>query len=149
MGRRRRRTPTHQLSISATDREWELVRERAEARELTIARYLVECGLTVELAQHGQEPAALVLKDEEQRDLLENVARVAERLESGTRPLVEAIEEARELLAFVFRATALDMVRQGRADEMREILRDVFGEEHAQALARQIDDWAREPESLR
>ena len=95
--------------------------------------------------------AALVLKDEEQRDLLENVARGTLRSawRAGRARWWRRLRRRRELLAFVFRATALDMVRQGRADEMREILRDVFGEEHAQALARQIDDWAREPESLR
>ena len=47
---RRPRTPGQMVhSVSATDLEWERVRERADTAGLSISRYLVERALTVEL----------------------------------------------------------------------------------------------------
>ena len=62
MRRRRRgrsRLPSKQLTISATDDEWETVRSHATRRRQSIARYLV--GLATKDAAEGDEGPPLTL----------------------------------------------------------------------------------------
>ena len=138
MARRRRSPATNQLSISVTDLEWELIRERAKARRLTISRYLMHCGATVNLAPEAAQPPALVLREEEQRQLLRDTAGIAELLQDQGRPLAQVLEEMSATLGCLLTATALAMVREGRGDEMRRILRQVFGEDRAHEIGRQL-----------
>ena len=70
LSRRRRRElkpDSRHLSLSATDAEWEAVREKAARRGLSITRYLV--GLA---ARDGEEEPGpwMVLTAEEQREML-------------------------------------------------------------------------------
>ena len=70
LSRRRRaeRKPEgRHLSLSATDAEWEAVRARAEARGLTIARYLIGLAERDGAAEPGPWMA---LSADEQRELL-------------------------------------------------------------------------------
>ena len=134
----RRRSPTHQLSISATDVQWELIRERARASGQSMARYLVECGLTVKLAPEARARPALVLGEDEQRKLLRDVGRIVEQLQGETRPLSQTLEEMGAALAFILEARAIGMVREGREEEVRRILHEVLGEERANALGREL-----------
>ena len=70
LSRRRRagKPSSMHLSLSATDAEWDAVRARAEARGLSVARYLV--GLA-ERDGEAEPGPAMALSAEEQRDLLE------------------------------------------------------------------------------
>ena len=78
LSRRRRaeRKPAgRHLSLTATDAEWEAVRARAEARGLSIARYLI--GLAERDgaaepggARPGPDPGWMALSADEQRELL-------------------------------------------------------------------------------
>ena len=138
MARRRKPSATHQLSISVTDLEWELIRERAAARRLTISRYLVQCGTTVALPPAAVAPPALVLREAEQRQLLDDTARIRALLQDQGRPLGQVLEEMAATLACLLEATALTMVRQGRGDDLSAILRDVFGEDRGRAIAHEL-----------
>ena len=55
------------------------MRERAEGAGLSMSRYLVERGLTVELPREEGVRPQLVLDDAEQRELRDRIAAVAER----------------------------------------------------------------------
>ena len=134
MARRPKPSAKNQLSISVTDLQWELIRERAAARGLTMSRYLVQCGATVALAPAAVAPPALVLREAEQRQLLDDTARISELLQGQGRPVVEVLEEMAATLSCLLEATALTMVRQGRGDELSAILRAVFGEDRARAI---------------
>ena len=134
MARRPRPSAKNQLSISVTDVEWELIRERAAARRLTMSRYLVQCGTTVALPPAAVAPPALVLREEEQRQLLHDTTGIAELLQQQGRPLAQVLEEMAATLSCLLEATALTMVRQGRGDELSAILRNVFGEDRARAI---------------
>ena len=138
MARGQKPSATNQLSISVTDLEWELIRERAKARRLTMSRYLVQCGTTVTLPPPAAAPPALVLREEEQRQLLDDTARISALLQGQGRPLAQVLEEMAATLSCLLEATALAMVREGRGDELSAILRDVFGEDRARAIGREL-----------
>ena len=78
LSRRRRaeRKPEgRHLSLTATDAEWEAVRARAEARGLTIARYLIGLAERDGAAEPGApcpgpDPGEMALSADEQRELL-------------------------------------------------------------------------------
>ena len=62
------------LSLSATDAEWEVVRRNADARGLSIARYLV--GLVERGGSEAEQDAAVALSADEQRELLGSVREI-------------------------------------------------------------------------
>ena len=79
---RRPRAPATMVhSLSCTDLDWERVRERADAAGLSMSRYLVGRGLTVELPRDGdgkvRPPPRLVLEESEQRAMHDRIARIA------------------------------------------------------------------------
>ena len=75
--RRKRRPPPRAHSISCTDAEWERVRVLAERRGLSMSRYFVECGLTVDPTTEAPKPPRLVLDEAEQRRLVDTVVRIS------------------------------------------------------------------------
>ena len=82
--RRRDRTRPKAYSLSCTDTDWGRVRVLAERKGLSISRYMVERGLTVDPETESEPPPRLVLDEAEQRTLLDRVAAIAERtLEAG------------------------------------------------------------------
>ena len=62
------------LSLSATDAEWEVVRRNADARGLSIARYLV--GLVERGGSEAEQGATVALSRDEQRELLGSVREI-------------------------------------------------------------------------
>ena len=131
MRRRGRRTPKA-YSLSCTDSDWGRVRVLAERKGLSISRYMVECGLTVDPTTEPEPPPRLVLDEAEQRALLDHVTAVAER----TVP-AEADEtlltHIRNSLSFLAEETMRTMMRDGREEELRATLTDLFGEQLAAA----------------
>ena len=77
--RRRDRTRPKAYSLSCTDTDWGRVRVLAERKGLSISRYMVERGLTVNPETEPEPPPRLVLDEAEQRTLLDRVAAIAER----------------------------------------------------------------------
>ena len=77
--RRRGRSLPRAYSLSCTDSEWGSVRVLAERKGLSISRYMVECGLTVDPEAEPAPPPRLVLDEAEQRALHDRVIAIAER----------------------------------------------------------------------
>ena len=130
--RRRDRTRPKAYSLSCTDTDWGRVRVLAERKGLSISRYMVERGLTVNPETEPEPPPRLVLDEAEQRTLLDRVAAIAERTVEAE--MDEALlARIRNSLAFLAEETMRTMMREGRGEELREMLTDLFGEQVAAA----------------
>lgn len=146
--RRRRNPATMVHSLSCTDVEWERVRERADAADLSISRYLVERALTVELPRDGEgkvgAPPRLVLSEDEQREMHDRIERICRTMSTGS------AEEDKSVLAqmggSVSRlagAAMLDLIRKGRTRQTIALLAVHFGEEDAVRIVERYVAWAR------
>ena len=138
--RRKARRPSRHISISATDADWEVVRQNADRRGLSIARYLlelVERDASEEDAGLQQKYPALALAKEEQREQLEAVREVRALMLEGedAGPLVRDMQER---IAVMFAAWASAMAGSGRSEELRRALASVLGEERAGIAAASI-----------
>lgn len=124
--RRRKKSPSKHLTVSATDDEWETVRSHATRRRLSIARYLV--GLAARDGAQGNEGPPLALDTVQQRELLACHREIFALLEGdGSAPSLIADIQAR--IAVMFTLWARDKVDGGRGDELREVLARIVGEE--------------------
>jgi len=130
--RRRRRPPPKVHSISCTDAEWERARVLAERRGLSISRHMVDCGLNVDPETEPAPPPRLVLDEAEQRRLRDSIVRIAERTAASETEEAVLIR-IRNALAFLVDRTMRAMVRDGREEELRALLTDLFGEHTAAA----------------
>ena len=131
MRRRGRRLPKA-YSLSCTDSDWGRVRILAERKGLSISRYMVECGLTVDPTTEPEPPPRLVLDEAEQRALLVHVIAIAERTVPAEAE--EAVmTRVRNSLAFLVDETMRTMMRENREEELRATLTDLVGEQAAAA----------------
>ena len=130
--RRRGRSLPRAYSLSCTDSDWGRVRVLAERKGLSISRYMVECGLTVDPETETEPPPRLVLDEAEQRALLGHVTTIAERTVSAeTEDAV--MTRVRNFLAFLAEETMRTMMREGREEELTKMLTDLVGEQAAAA----------------
>ena len=130
--RRRGRSRPRAYSLSCTDTDWGRVRVLAERKGLSISRYMVECGLTVDPETEPEMPPRLVLDEAEQRTMHDSVVRIAER--TAEAEAEEALlTRIRNSLAFLVDETMRTMMREGREEELREMLTDLVGEQAAAA----------------
>ena len=122
MSRRRRRLTKHPpkaLSLSATDTDWAVVKEKAERRRLSISRYAV--ALVLGGGWDARDGPALVLDAREQREMFEAVRAFRALMGDGAQaPTLIADMQAR--VALLFDAWAIAMVRDGRRDALRALL---------------------------
>ena len=125
-------------SLSCTDSDWGRTRVLAERKGLSISRYMVECGLTVDPQAEPVPPPRLVLDEAEQRALLDHVTAIAERTVPAEAEDA-VMTRVRNSLAFLAEETMRTMMREGREEELWKILTDLFGE---QAAATTLD-WLR------
>ena len=121
MSRRRRaaRHPSKSLSLSATDAEWAVVKEKAERRGLSISRYVVV--LVLGRGWEAGDGPALVLSSDEQREMFETV-RAFRALMDDEAEAQSLIADMQARVALLFDAWAIAMVRDGRREELRTIL---------------------------
>ena len=130
--RRRGRSLPKAYSLSCTDSDWGRVRVLAERKGLSISRYMVECGLTVDPEAEPEMPPRLVLDEAEQRALLDHVSAIAERtVQAETEDSV--MTRVRNSLAFLAEEAMRTMMREGREQELWEMLTDLVGEQAAAA----------------
>ena len=130
--RRRGRSLPRAYSLSCTDSEWGRVRVLAERRGLSISRYMVECGLTVDPETEPVPPPRLVLDEAEQRALHDRVIAIAER--TAPAEADDAVmTRVRNSLAFLVDEAMRTMIRDGREEELRGMLTELFGEDAAAA----------------
>ena len=117
-----------------------MVRQNADRRGLSIARYLlelVERDASEEDAGLRHECPELALAKEEQREQLEAVREVRALMLEGedAGPLVRDMQER---IAVMFAAWASAMAGSGRSEELRLALASVLGEERAGIAAASI-----------
>ena len=125
-------------SFSCTDAELAEIAARARACERSVSAYAVERGLTVMLPQVAREAEVdrrLVLDAQAQREVHEWMGHAARHAERWSGGLVEKVE-------LVWRATMLEMLGQGRDEEMRALLAQVLGEERGQRVAERFEQDA-------
>ena len=135
--RRRGRSLPRAYSLSCTDSEWGRVRVLAERRGLSISRYMVECGLTVDPETEPAPPPRLVLDEVEQRVLHDRVVAIAERtVPAETDDAV--MTRVRNSLAFLVAERMRTMMRDGREEELRGMLTDLVGEDAAAATVERL-----------
>ncbi len=104
----------------------------AERKGLSISRYMVECGLTVDPGTEPEMPPRLVLDEAEQRTLHDHVIAIAERTtEAETDEAL--LTRTRNSLALLVDETMRTMMCEGREEELREMLTDLVGEQAAAA----------------
>ena len=136
--RRKRRPPPRAHSISCTDAEWESVRVLAERRGLSMSRYFVECGLTVDPSTEAPKPPRLVLDEAEQRRLHDSLVQIAGRTaEADSEEAV--LMRIRNALAFLVEARMREMMRDAREYELKALLTDLFGERAAAATVERLN----------
>ena len=139
MSRRRRRRPKHPpkaLSLSATDAEWAVVKEKAARRRLSISRYAV--ALVLGGGWEARDGAALVLSGDEQREMFEAVRAFRALMDDGAQaPTLIADMQAR--VALLFDAWAIAMVRDGRRDALRALLAARVGAANAERVVERIE----------
>ena len=147
---RRPRAPATMVhSLSCTDLDWERVRERADAAGLLMSRYLVGRALTVELPRDGdgkvRPPPRLVLEESEQRAMHDRIARIAERMSTGSDEEDRSELKLMNQSVFYLQTMAMvEMVRDGRTRQMTALLAEAFGEKDAADLVQAFLRWARE-----
>ncbi len=148
--RRPRRTPGQMVhSVSATDLDWERVRERADAAGMSMSRYLVRRALSVDLPRDAKggvaPPPRLVWSADEQREMRDRIARIERRAMTGSaeqdRPALQGLHE---MLWFLMFAAVLDLIRAGRTRQMTAMLVERLGEEKGTAVAENFLKVARE-----
>ena len=126
-----RTKPPRHLSISATDAEWNTVRDHAARRGQTVARYLVGLVERDGRARDGSAPV-LALAPAEQREMLEAVREIR-ALVAGGGDAASLVADMQSRVAAMFAAWAADMLDAGRADDLRAALVAVRGERAARA----------------
>lgn len=124
------------LSLSATDAEWEVVRRNADARGLSIARYLV--GLVERGGSEAEQGATVALSRDEQRELLGSVREIRALMLGQAVPEEAVPEEPAAPEPAPEEPGREEPEEDGEAERLRREIRDWPG--RAQAL---IDDRRR------
>ena len=125
MRRKRRKVPSSKhLSLSMTDEDWGVVRANAARDRLSMARYVVE--LVNRAARTDADEPTLSLDAGEQRELIETV-RTLPALIQGNEDAPALIRDMQIRIAAVLDIWALDMLREGRRDELRAVLASRVG----------------------
>ena len=119
MSRRpRRKQPSNALTLSARDADWEVVREKAERRRLSVSRYVE--ALVLGNDWEVRDGPALKLDGREQREILDTVrefrALMGDKAEASS-----LIRDMQTRVALLFDAWAISMVREGRCEALRAI----------------------------
>ena len=137
MRRKQRTTSPMVRTISCPDTDWERVRKRAAAAEMSMSQYVVSRALNTELIVDAEDrprfPPRLVLGEEEQVRIRDQVAMIAERM-ANSDDLTD-LGKLRKRVAFILTATMNDMVESGRTRELTLILADLFGSEEGGRIA--------------
>ena len=137
MSRKRRTTSPMVRTISCADTDWERVRKKAAAADMSMSQYVVSRALNTELVvdpgDRPRFPPRLVLGEEEQVRIRDQVAMIAERM-ADPDDLTD-LGKLRKRVAFILTATMNDMVDNRRTREMTLILADLFGPEEGERIA--------------
>lgn len=123
-------------ALSCTDPQWEQIKARARRHgSRSAARFVVERALAGLPARRPR----LVLSEDEQRALLERLARVGDLLTGAVHGQASLMASLRKRVGFLLEVQMREMVRDGRAGELRGRLARVLGEPEASALVKRLE----------
>lgn len=116
-------------TISCTDGEWEAIKAGAAKAGKKVSPWFVECALTVD--PWPEKHRRLVLDAGQQRAVLRGVEEIARGIGTGSGTSPRFTEDLRALFEARFRG----MAARGRREKATALLREVFGDERAEAIA--------------
>ena len=137
-------------SFSCTDWQREEIGKRAAEAGMNVSPFVIERGLTVDPGAPEDEAGplpSLALGREEQRQLHDRIAGIAERWLGAAPPDPAGMAELPAVLGVLLERLMTDMIEMGQEERMRGLLRDAFGEVRGSELARQYAAKARRPGS--
>ncbi len=141
---RRKKPRSLHLSITATDEEWETVRNNAARRRLSMARYVVGLALGEDSAAADSTEQAVALDPAEQREGLELLRKIGRHVgDEESRPLIYDLQAR---VAMIFGGWAKEMIAGGRSRELRDTLVNIAGEEYADTFMASLGPDEPEPE---
>ena len=124
-------------TISCTDAELEAIRAGAAKAGKKVSPWFVECALTVD--PWPERHKRLVLDAGQQRAVVRGVEEIARGLGAALRPVAgQAGGKPPQFIAdlrALFEKRLRRMAAQGPREEAMALLREVFGDERAQAIA--------------
>ena len=129
---RRRKERAVSNSMSCTDDEWARIRAAAAAAGEGIGRHVVRRCLTDDPSPNAKPRAAQALSPQEQRDMHEAVLGLEAAAAGSGHDDSSYLWSALRILCG---DRIVAMEREGRSEELRALLRKVFGEEEGQAMA--------------
>ena len=131
------RGPQHKAyALSCTDPDWERIKAGARRHgSPSAARFVVERSL----AGLPAARARLVLSEDDQRTLPERLEAIATRLAGAAGGQGALLASLRKRVGVLVDAMARDMVREGRAEELRGRLARVVGESEARAWMERLE----------
>ena len=116
-------------TISATDEEWADVRSGAAQARMSVSAWVVHCALTVDPLPRRHR--RLVLDEKRQRSIPRAVDEHARSLIAD----IDVPSQFADDLGALLKARLETMIREGRDSEAEVLLRQVFGDERAAAIA--------------
>ena len=116
-------------TISATDEEWADVRSGAAQARMSVSAWVVHCALTVDPLPRKHR--RLVLDEKQQRSIPRAVGEHARSLIAD----IGAPSQFADDLGALLKARLETMIREGRGSEAEALLRQVFGDGRAVAIA--------------
>ncbi len=119
-------------TVCATGEDWEMVRDGARRAGMSVSAWWFECALNVDLSAKGGKARAPVLDAGRQHSLADGVSALARGLDAADE---EALAQYRDDIRAMLEEPLRAMVRQGKRERAMELLREVFGEERAAAIA--------------
>jgi len=126
-------------SISCTDEDWQMICKGGERAGKKPSAWFIQCALSVSPLAGRTFP--LVLDEHQQRTVVMAVERLAQPFSGRPESLSRIEDDVRHVLRERVRA----MTRQGRSEEARTKLQEVFDKKHA----RWIERWAQRPRQRR
>lgn len=126
-------------TVTVSEYEWALISRRAESRDQTIERYLIDRALSADVPLTGSdEDHPLVLTPDQQRELANRISRLDETVLAGFEPSDPWAFALGNRVAVIFEATMLEMLRTGRYHQLVQLLADTFGKGRAARIAREF-----------
>ena len=136
----RRRERVAKYSLSVTDEEWERIKARASRAGKTVSAYLVECALAVD----PRRPAiTLALTHEEQDVLLDLVGDIHTSLSESGWNDPSILDKICNGTSFLARQKMMDLIREGRSEDLLATLTVMFGEDEAARIVKALADGPR------
>ncbi len=112
---------------------------------MSISRYVVTRALATELVRDAggrrRLQPRLVLGEDEQKEIRDRVAQIADRMAAPDAPV--EFERMQNRVQFILEATMDDMIRRGRTRAMTAILVEILGPEKGKRFAAKYVAWAR------